>query len=105
MSDNTILEFYEAMGFEETEIEDGLVVLGIELTKEGNYALLTDAEGNMPKNPTQEIVFAYYTPDDSFLWSASFKNSTIFKELWTGAQTAEAKLNAIVQYRKEREVF
>ncbi|SMC76694.1 hypothetical protein [Sporomusa malonica] len=105
MSNNTILEFYEALGFEETETDDGLIVFGIELTQEGSYALLTDAEGTMPKNATQEIIFAYYTPDDSFLWSASFKNSAVFKELWTGAQTAEARVDAIVQYRKEREVF
>lgn len=105
MSNNTILEFYEALGFEETETDDGQIVFGIELTKEGNYALLTDAEGLMPKNTTQEIIFAYYTPDDSFLWSASFKNSAAFKELWTGVQTAGARIDAILQYRKEREIF
>ncbi|HWR43026.1 hypothetical protein [Sporomusa sp.] len=105
MSSEPILEFYESLGFEETEIEDGLIVLGIELTPEGNYALITDDEGTMPKSLNQGAIFAYYTPDGSFLWSASFKSSTAFKELWTGAQTNEARLDAIVKHREANETF
>lgn len=102
---NNIVEFYESLGFEETEIEDGQIVLGIELSADGAYALLTDADGKMPQGPNQEIIFACYTPEDSFLWSASFKNSTKFKELWTEAQTHEDKLAAIVKYREANQVF
>ena len=104
MSDN-LLETYQSLGFEETEMEDGQMVLGIELTPEGAYALLTDAEGLMPKNSNQEIIFAYYTPEDSYLWSASFKNSTVFKKLWIEAATIEAKLTAITNHREANQRF
>ncbi len=104
MSD-IVLDFYEALGFEETEIDDNLIVLGIELTQEGNYGLITDDEGTMPENLKQSITFAYYTPDGSYLWSASFKNSALFKELWSAAPTTEAKLAAIVKHRETNETF
>lgn len=102
---NSLLAFYETLGFEETEIEDGLVILGIELTPEGNYALLTDTEGTMPQKLDQAVIFAYYSPEDAFLWSASFKNSTVFKEIWTKSSTTEDKLAAITNYRHANEVF
>lgn len=102
---NSLLEFYETLGFEETEIEDGLVVLGIEFTAEGNYALLTDDEGTMPQKLDQAVIFAYYSPEDAFLWSASFKNSTVFKEIWTKAATTEDKLAAIINHRQANEVL
>ncbi len=105
MSSETIISFYESLGFEETEIDDGLIVLGIELTPAGNYALITDDEGTMPRNLNQGIIFAYYTPEDSYLWSASFKSATAFKELWTGAPTNEARLDAIVKHREANETF
>ncbi|HWR10110.1 hypothetical protein [Sporomusa sp.] len=105
MSSETIISFYESLGFEETEIEDSMVVLGIELTPAGNYALITNDEGTMPKDLNQGIIFAYYTPEDSYLWSASFKSSTAFKELWTEAPTNETRLDAIVKHREANETF
>ena len=104
MSDN-LLEFYQSLGFEETEMEDGQIVLGIELTPEGAYALLTDAEGLMPKKSVQEITFAYYASNDSFQWSANFKNPTVFKELWNQSPTTETKLAAIVKHREANQNF
>lgn len=104
MSDN-LLKFYQSLGFEEIEFEDGQMVLGIELTPEGAYALLTDAEGLMPKNPNQEVIFAYYTPEDSYLWSASFKNSTVFEKLWSESATPETKLTAIINHRETNQRF
>lgn len=105
MSNETIITFYAALGFEETEIDDGLLVPGIELTPAGNYALITDDEGTVPKSLNQGIIFAYYTAEDSYLWSASFKSSAAFKELWTGVQTNEARLDAIRQHREANETF
>ncbi len=102
---NSLLEFYETLGFEETEIEDGLIVLGIELTPEGNYALLTDKEGTMPQKLDQTVIFAYYSPEDAFLWSVSFKNSTVFKEIWTKSSTTEDRLADITNHRQANEVF
>lgn len=103
MCDNMVA-IYEALGFEETEMEDGQTVLGIEFADE-EYALLTDVEGGMPQTENQEIIFAYYSSEDSFLWSASFKNSTVFKELWNKATTAAAKLAAIREHREASQMF
>lgn len=105
MSNNSMVEFYEMLGFEEIEIEDGLIVLGLEVTPEGHYALVTDDEGTMPKTSSQGIIFAYYTADDVFLWSAGFKNSNVFKKIWDSTQAITAKLDAIMEYRKENEAF
>ena len=104
MSD-TIVNFYGALGFEQTEIEDNLVVLGIEVSATGDYALLTDDNGKMPDNLNQPVTFACYTPDDAYLWNAGFKNSALFKEVWETAATIEEKLAAIRQYREGNEVF
>ena len=104
MSDN-VLEIYQPLGFEEVETEDGQLVLGIEFTPDGAYALLTDAEGSMPKSTTQEIIFACYTADDAFEWSASFKNTTVFKELWLKEQSTEGRLSAIQKHREANQKF
>lgn len=104
MSDS-IVSFYESLGFEQTEIEDNLVVLGIELTAEGDYALITDDNGKMLENLNQAVTFACYTPDDSYLWNASFKNSALFKEIWDAVATTEEKLAAIRKHREANELF
>ena len=101
----SVLEYYETLGFEETEIDDNLIVLGVELTPEGNYALITDDEGIMPASLTQPVLFAYYTPDGSYLWSASFKNSAQFKESWTSVQTTADRLAAIIRFREANQTF
>lgn len=104
MSD-TILETYRQLGFEEVETDDGQIVLGIEFAPGGAYALLTDAEGLMPKSAAQEIIFACYTADDSFEWSASFKNSKVFTELWQKEETTEARITAIQRHREANQTF
>jgi len=45
------------------------------------------------------VIFACYTEEGSFLWSAGFKNSYLLKEIWSEPQTAEQKLNAIKKYK------
>lgn len=102
---NNIVEFYELLGFEEVDIDEGQLALGIELSADGAYGLLTDTEGNMPTTQNREIIFALYSPEDAFLWSASFKNSAVFKDIWTSAATGEDKLAAIKNYREANERF
>ncbi|WP_371381497.1 hypothetical protein [Sporomusa aerivorans] len=101
----SVLDYYAALGFEETEIDDNLIVLGIELSPEGIYALLTDDEGIMPVNLHKPVMFACYTPDGSYQWSASFKNSAQFKELWTSVQATEDRLAAITRHREANQTF
>lgn len=99
MSTETVMEFYEALGFEETEIEDGLTAFSFEDTPDGSYALLTNDEGTMPESLKQTIIFAYYTEQGSFLWSVSFKNSYLLKDVWSQATTPEDKLEAVQKSR------
>lgn len=98
MSDENVMDFYKTLGFEEIEIEDGLTALSFEVSPEENYALLTDEEGSIPTSLRQIIVFAYYTPEGAFLWSTSFKNSYLFQEIWSEADTPEHKLTAMQKY-------
>lgn len=100
MSDESVLTFYEDLGFEETAIEDDLTALSLEVDPQGSYALITDEEGAVPETLKQAVVFACYTPEGAFQWSASFKNSYVFKDIWAGSQPTEQKLDAI-QKRRE----
>jgi hypothetical protein len=100
MSDESVLDFYEALGFEETEIEDGLTALLFEFASDDSYALLTNDDGKLPEILRQPIIYACYTPEGAFLWSASFKNSFLFKDIWSGAETPEGKQAAIQEYRE-----
>lgn len=105
MSTEIVIEFYEELGFEETEIEDGLTAFAFEDTADDSYALLTNDEGTMPESLKQTIIFAYYTASGSFLWSASFKNAYLFKDVWLQASTPEGKLEAIQKSRMENEII
>lgn len=103
MSTENIEDFYESLGFEETEIEDNLTTFGWDNTADDNYALVTNDEGKMPESVKQNIIFAYYSAEGSFLWSVSFKNSYIFKDIWSGATTADSKLDAVQKHRASNE--
>ncbi|MBP1763562.1 MAG: hypothetical protein H6Q65_620 [Firmicutes bacterium] len=95
-----IMDFYEDLDFEEAEIEDELTAFFFEISPGGNYVLVTDEDGNMPKNLKEPVIFACYTSEGSFLWSAGFKNSYVFKEIWSAAQTPEQKLTAVQNYKE-----
>lgn len=94
---NEIMEYYESLDFEETEIEDGLTALAFEFSQDGSYALLTNEDGAIPENLKQRIIFAYYTHDGAFQWSISFKNSYVFKDVWTESQSPDHKLNTMLK--------
>jgi len=99
MASQSVIEFYEDLDFEEAEIENGLTAFFFELSPAGNYVLVTDEEGDMPETLKTPVIFACYTEEGSFLWSAGFKNSYLLKEIWSEPQTAEQKLNAIKKYK------
>lgn len=103
MSEN-VMDFYETLGFEEGDIEDNLTALFYEIDADGEYALVTDDDGAMLKSLNQPVIFACYSADGALQWSASFKNSLAFKEIWTEAETAEQKFAAIHQYREKNEL-
>lgn len=102
MSDNNPIEYFEVLGFEESEIEDGLTALAFEYHTDGSYALLTDEEGSLPQNLKQPLIFACYTPDGAYQWSTWFKNAYLFQELWAAAATPAEKYEAVRQYWEQR---
>jgi len=99
MSDENLMDFYASLGFEEAEVEDGLDALFFELTPDGSYVLITTEDGTIPENLRVAVIFACYSPEGSFLWSASFKNSYVFRDIWSQETTAEQKLNAVLKHR------
>jgi len=105
VSDENALDFFETLGFEETDIEDGLTALFFETDPQGSYALLTNEEGAIPENLKQAVIFACYTPEGAFQWSASFKNAYVFKDIWSGAETPEQKLDAIAKRRESIDYY
>jgi hypothetical protein len=98
-----VLDFYAELGFEETQIEEGLMALCIEISPEENYGLLTNDNGNVPETLREPVIFACYTQAGSFLWSTSFKNSYLVQETWIQEQELSKKFEAVKDYRKNNE--
>lgn len=99
-----IMEYYASLDFEETEIEDGLTALAFEFSEDESYALLTNEDGAIPENLKQRVVFAYYTSEGVFQWSMGFKNSFVFKDIWSEPQTPQEKLATMQKYRASQEL-
>lgn len=102
---NDILAFYQALGFEETEIEDELTALCCEIDENGSYILLTDDNGALPTLLTQRVIFTYYSAEGSFQWSTSFKSANQFKELWQDPCSLSEKLEIIKKYRDNKDWY
>ncbi len=102
-SNDEVMNFYEDLGFEEAQIEDGLTALFFEVSPDGSYALLTNDSGAIPESLRQPIIFACYTEAGSFLWSTSFKNSYLLQETWAAESTPAQKFEAVKNYRKAHE--
>ena len=105
MSTENVMDFFTTLGFEETDIEDGLTALFFELNSDGSYALITDESGSIPISVEQSLVFACYSSEGAYLWSASFKNAELFKSLWLKPATLDQKLTTIKEYRESNETF
>ncbi len=105
MSEESVFDFYGALGFEETDIEDGLTALACELDAAGGYALMTDDEGAIPATLKQRVIFACYSAEGAFLWSMGFKNSFVFREVWSRPQTPEEKLAAVQEHRASNSYY
>lgn len=105
MSDDNSRDFYSQLGFEETDMEDFVTALLFEYDPDGSYVLITDEEGKTPQSLRQAVLFSCYRPDGAFLWSTSFKNSFLFKDLWTEAATPADKIAAVEKYRESKEYY
>jgi hypothetical protein len=105
MSDENSRDFYQQLGFEETDMEDYVTALLFEYDPDGSYALITDEEGKTPESLRQIVQFTCYRPDGAFLWSTSFRNSFLFKELWDAAATPSEKIAAVQKHRDSKEYY
>ena len=103
-TNDEVMNFYEDLGFEEAQIEDGLTALFFEVSPDGSYALLTNDSGAIPESLRQPLIFACYTEAGAFLWSTSFKNSYLLQETWVQEQDPVKKFEAVQNYRKANEV-
>ncbi|MDF2499859.1 MAG: hypothetical protein K0Q77_573 [Anaerosporomusa subterranea] len=103
MQEESVLEFFQALGFEEIDIEDGLTALSVEFAPTGNYALITNEEGTLPEKLRQNLIFACYTPEGAYQWSVGFKNSYVFTEIWSTGESLDQRCEAVRQYGESKE--
>lgn len=99
-----VMQFYENLGFEESEIEDGLKALAYEFPGDESYALLTDENGEIPQNLKQRVIFAYYSAEGAFQWSIGFKNAYLLQNMWSEPETSEQKLAKMLAYLESKEM-
>lgn len=105
MNDNTLLDAYEPFDFYETEIEDGCTALMYELGDNEDYVLITDADGTMPVDLEQEIIFATYSADGAFGWSVGFENSHQFLELLNSHPKSDKLVEIVKEYRDSGDYY
>lgn len=105
MTDNKVLDFFGPFGFFEAEIEDGCTALLFETIDNGDYALITDADGTMPKDLEEEIIFAYYTEDGAFSWSVSFEDSHHLLDLLDDHTANEQIIDIVKKYRDSGDYY
>ena len=104
MPEENVLEFFQALGFEEIDIEDGLRALSVEYSADGSYALITNDVGTMPDKLRQFLIFAFYSPEGAYQWSTGFKNAYVFKDFWLQGETILQKCEVVRQYGESKGV-
>ena len=100
LENQAILDYFYELGFEEIPIEEGLSALSFEEMPEGEYALITNEDGNLPEALNIPLMLACYTAKGAFLWSTGFKNAAQFKEVWSHGKTYNEKLQAAQHHRE-----
>lgn len=105
MNNDALLEAYEPFDFYETETEDGSTALIYEPSETDEYALITDADGTMPVDLEQEIIFAAYTADGAFAWSVGFENSHQFLELLNTHSKSDDLIELVKNYRANGDYY
>lgn len=95
-----MLAYFAELGFEETEIEDGLTALCFEESPDGSYVLLTDEEGSWPGSLDVPLTLACYSPENAFCWSVGFKTAATFKAVWTSGGSFAEKIARVQSLRE-----
>jgi hypothetical protein len=99
-TNQTVMDFFAALDFEEIPIEEGLTALSFEDGPDGEYSLITNEEGAMPESLETPVMLACYTKAGAFLWSTGFKNAMQFKEIWSVGETYAEKLQSAQRHRE-----
>lgn len=97
------LSLFENLGFEIAQIDDQ-DVLFVDLSDvedEGNYAVVTDMDGNMPSNLIDPIMWSVYDVNDMFQWSVTVEKPRYLKELFEESDTLEDVLMSLRNLRED----
>lgn len=100
MDSDTLELFYENLGFELVEIDDR-DTLFYQISDSGEYATITDDNGNVPAGLDEPIIFTLYDENDSFQWSVTIEDSHYFGELFTRVEDTEELLSHLQGIRQE----
>ena len=100
MDSDTVLSFYEQLGFELIDF-DGIDTLFFELSDKGDFATVSDDDGNLPESLDTSIVFNVYDENDSYKWCVTLEDSAHLKELLDQAESTEEFLSILEDIRQE----
>lgn len=100
MTHDTVLAFYDELGFELIDF-DGYNTLFIELLDDGSYATVSDDDGHIPESLNTNIVFNVYDDNDSFQWSVTLHDSHQLQELMISAESIDHLLCTLQNIRQE----
>ena len=98
---DSVMHFFQGLGFEEIEIEDNLTALAVDCGVEG-YAIISDDNGNIPESLNQFLIFAFYSPEGAYQWSTGFKTAEAFKPIWSKGGTVWEKCEVVRQYGENK---
>lgn len=100
MDAEAVQSFYENMGFELVEIDDR-ETLFYELSDLGDYATITDPEGNLPGDLESPVIWSVYDENDSFQWSVTIEDSHYLRELFNRIEGSEELLSNLQDLRQD----
>ncbi len=98
--DSDSRSFYDVLGFELVEI-DNREVWFLELHDYGDYATITDEEGDLPSSLYDKIIWAVYDQNDSFQWSVTLDDSMMLKEYFDRSDDINDILKGLEDLRME----
>lgn len=100
MDSDGIRNYFDNLGFELVEI-DGHEVLFLELAELGDYAVVTDMDGNIPDSLEVPVIWSVYDENDSFQWSVTIENATFIKRLFEDVDSKEDVLATLRDLRED----
>lgn len=100
MDTDTVLRQYEERGFEIADLDNG-EILFYDLEAEESYALVSDEDGNIPKDLDTPILFSTYDDNGSFQWSVTLDSSYSLFDIFHRFDSEEELLSTLQEIREE----